>query len=103
MAGDRVGRPPPSARLKNQAFSRWAEFCPTGDPRPPARCRFHFQHESAKAETPEPLWTNQILGFSEFRFSGFRVGGDFKGRQPLAWLLKLRLGGFGARTSSSLR
>ena len=52
---------------------------------PPARCRFHFQHESAKAETPKPLWTNQILGFSKFRFSGFRVGGDFKGGQPLAW------------------
>src|SRR5207302_9470381 len=27
---------------------------------PPARWRFHFRHEGAKAETPIPLWTNQI-------------------------------------------
>ena len=52
---------------------------------PPARCRCHFQHESAKAETPKPLWTNQILGFSKFRFSGFRVGGISRGGKPLAW------------------
>ena len=46
---------------------------------PPARWRCHFRHEGAKAETPIPLWTNQILGFPKFRFSGFRVGRDFKG------------------------